>query len=160
MRKILLFFLSFSNISQDDRIHFLEDSYFNSTQRIFSNMLCRMLISLFLFHLSSASLLLIDRKNPCRAYGNASVFDITNLVRQWPVTLKGSGYDGREYNYWWSCAGRTGFCTDPDTAVCQQRTDETEIQFNAGNVSPQLWFGQFNGARGQVRQKPFRSSSY
>ena len=120
-----------------------------------SSMLYCMLISLFLLHLSSASLLLIDRKNPCRAYGNATVFDITNLVKNWPVTLQGTGCDGREYYYWWSCAGRTGYCTDSDSAVCQQRTDESQIRFNAGNVSPQLCFGQFNGAISQVLHRTF-----
>ncbi|CAF3751216.1 unnamed protein product [Rotaria sordida] len=104
------------------------------------------LISIFLTNLCWASLLLVDRKNPCRAYGNASVYDITNLVKTWPVTLKGTGFDGREYIYWWSCAGKTRQCEDTDTAICQQRIDEPVLRFNAGNVSPQLWFGLFNGA--------------
>jgi len=108
------------------------------------------LISIFLTSFSSASLLLIDRKNPCRAYGNASVYDITNLVKTWPVALQGTGADGREYNYWWSCAGKTGVCEDTDTAICQQRTDGVKIRYNAGNVSPQLWFGKFNGPAFQV----------
>ena len=103
------------------------------------------LISIFLINFCSASLLLIDRKNPCRAYGNASVYDITNLVKTWPVTLKGTGFDGNEYVYWWSCAGNTRECEDKDVAICQQRTDGAQIRFNAGNVSPQLWFGIFNG---------------
>ncbi|CAF1087823.1 unnamed protein product [Adineta ricciae] len=106
-------------------------------------------LSICLMNICSGSLLLIDRKNPCRAYGNGSVYDITNLVSQWPVTLKGSGYGG-EYYYWWSCAGNTRYCEDADTAVCQQRTDGPSIQYNAGNVSPQLWFGVFNGAATQV----------
>jgi hypothetical protein len=108
------------------------------------------LISIFLTNLCSASLLLVDRKNPCRAYGNASVYDITNLVKTWPVTLKGSGFYGEEYIYWWSCAGTTRQCEDTDTAICQQRTDGPTIRFNAGNVSPQLWFGVFNGAAFRV----------
>lgn len=98
---------------------------------------------------SSASLLLIDEKNPCRARGNATVFDITNLVEKWPVPLKGSGVGG-EYIYWWSCSGNTKVCDDSDTTVCQQRADESILTFNAGNLSPQLWFGQFNGASVQV----------
>lgn len=108
------------------------------------------LISIFLINLSLGSLLLVDRKNPCRTYGNATVYDITNLVKKWPVTLVGSGIDDKEYNYYWSCAGKTQYCEDTDTAVCQQRTDATELRFNAGNVSPQLWFGQFNGGPFQV----------
>ncbi len=104
------------------------------------------LISIFLINLSSASLLLVDHKNPCRAYGNGTVYDITNLAKPWPITLKGTGFSGVEYYfYWWSCAGRTGYCNNPDTAVCQQRIDGPPIRFNAGNVSPQLWYGQFNG---------------
>ncbi|CAF2638903.1 unnamed protein product [Rotaria sp. Silwood2] len=103
------------------------------------------LISIFLINLCWTSLLLVDRKNPCRAYGNASVYDITNLVDTWPVPLKGPGFDGREYIYWWSCAGETRQCEDTDTAICQQRIDESSLRFNAGNVSPQLWFGLFNG---------------
>jgi len=102
------------------------------------------LISIFLISFSSARLLLIDRKNPCRAYGNGSVYDITNLVKTWPIALDGPGFGG-EYIYYWSCAGRTGICEDTDTAVCQQRPDELELRWNAGNVSPQLWFGLFNG---------------
>jgi len=107
------------------------------------------LISIFLINLSSASLLLVDHKNPCRAYGNASVYDITNLVKTWPITLNGNGYGG-EYYYWWSCAGKTQHCEDNDVAVCQQRTDGSIVRFNAGNVSPQLWFGKFNGPAFQV----------
>ena len=53
-------------------------------------------------------------------------------------------------NYWWSCAGNTRYCEGVDIAVCQQRTDGPSIQYNAGNVSPQLWFGVFNGAATQV----------
>ncbi|CAF4198122.1 unnamed protein product, partial [Rotaria magnacalcarata] len=34
-------------------------------------------------------------------------------------------------------------------AVCQQRVDAPELQFNAGNVSPQLWYGLFNGPASQ-----------
>jgi hypothetical protein len=96
------------------------------------------LISILLINLSSASLLLVDHKNPCRAYGNGSVtYDITNLVKTWPVTLTGTGAGGFEhYYYWWSCAGHTGHCGDPDTAVCQQRVDGALPLFNAGNVSP------------------------
>lgn len=103
-----------------------------------------------IINLSCGSLLLIDRHNPCRAYGNASVYDITNLAKTWPILLNGTGIDGREYTYWWSCTGQTGQCQDPNVAVCQQRIDEPIIQFNAGNLSPQLWFGQFNGAMSQV----------
>ncbi|CAF3036867.1 unnamed protein product, partial [Rotaria sp. Silwood2] len=102
------------------------------------------LITIFLINFSFASLLLIDRKNPCRAYGNASVYDISNLVKTWPITLDGPGFGG-EYIYYWSCAGRTGICEDTDAAVCQQRTTELVPRWNAGNVSPQLWFGLFNG---------------
>jgi hypothetical protein len=112
------------------------------------------LISIFLTNLSSASLLLVDRKNPCRAYGNASVYDITNLVKTWPIFLKGNGFYSQEvYNYFWSCAGNTKYCEDTDVAVCQQRTDAPIIRFNAGNVSPQLWFGKFNGPAFQVLKK-------
>lgn len=103
-------------------------------------------------NLSFESLLLIDRHNPCRAYGNASVYDITNLVKTWPVLLNGTGIDGKEYKYWWSCSGNIGECQDSDVAVCQQRLDGPTIQFNAGNLSPQLWFGQFNGAISQVNE--------
>ncbi len=117
-----------------------------------SIILSYILITIFLINFSSASLLLIDRKNPCRAYGNASVYDITNLVKTWPITLSGSGFGG-EYTYYWSCAGRTGICEDTDVAVCQQRTDELELRWNAGNVSPQLWFGIFNGPAGHVITK-------
>ena len=109
-----------------------------------------LLLSLCLVRLCSTSLLLVDRQNPCRAHGNASIYDITNIVKQWPLALKGTGADGREYIYWWSCAGHTGECEDVDTTVCQQRTDQTELRFDAGNLTPQLWFGQFNGATGQV----------
>lgn len=117
-----------------------------------STILTYILINIFVIEFSSASLLLVDRKNPCRAYGNASVYDITNLVKTWPTTIMGSGFDRKEYIYWWSCAGKTVHCQDTDTAVCQQRTDGTEIRFNAGNVSPQLWFGTFNGAAFQVKR--------
>ncbi|CAF1491617.1 unnamed protein product [Adineta steineri] len=108
------------------------------------------LINTFQINLCSASLLLVDRKNPCRAYGNASVYDITNLVKEWPITLQGPGFSAGEYNYWWSCAGKTQYCEDIDTAVCQQRIDGSPVRFNAGNVSPQLWFGLFNGAAFQT----------
>jgi hypothetical protein len=117
-------------------------------------MLRCILISIFLINLSSASLLLVDHKNPCRAYGNASVYDITNLAKTWPITLTGPGFGGIErYYYWWSCAGHTGHCNNPDTAVCQQRVDGSLPLFNAGNVSPQLWFGKFNGAAFTVYEK-------
>ena len=105
---------------------------------------------LYLIGYGSCSLLLVDRKNPCRAYGNATVFDITKLVDKWPITLTGPGADGREYYYWWSCLGKTDQCSDPDVAVCQRRTDQSDLFFNAGNLSPQLWFGQFNGASVEV----------
>lgn len=42
-------------------------------------------IVIFVKDFCSASLLIVDRKNPCRAYGNWSVYDITNLVKTWPV---------------------------------------------------------------------------
>ncbi|CAF1105214.1 unnamed protein product [Rotaria magnacalcarata] len=106
------------------------------------------LISIFLKNICLASLLLIDPKNPCRAYGNASVYDITDLVDTWPAALNGPGFGGK-YIYWWSCAGNTGKCEDTDVAVCQQRVDAPELQFNAGNVSPQLWYGLFNGPASQ-----------
>lgn len=109
------------------------------------------LLSAMLVSFSSASLLLVDRKNPCRAYGNASVYDITNLVPHWPAQLLGAGADNSQYYYWWSCAGMTQKCQDTDVAVCQQRTDEQILTWNAGNVSPQMWFGVFNGPAGQVR---------
>ncbi len=120
-----------------------------------SIILSYILISIFLPNLCSSSLLLVDRKNPCRAYGNASVYDITNLVKTWPITLQGTGFDGSEYTYWWSCAGKTRYCEDPDTSICQQRTDGTPVRFNAGNVSPQLWFGIFNGAAFHVTKTNF-----
>ena len=110
------------------------------------------LISVFLINLCSPSLLLVDHKNPCRAYGNASVYDITNLVKKWPVGLKGPGVGG-EYTYWWSCAGKTQKCADKDTAICQQPFSDPFVQFNAGNVSPQLWFGIFNVPETQVNKK-------
>lgn len=102
----------------------------------------------------SGSLLLIDRKNPCRAYGNASVFDITNLVKQWPIGINGPGFGG-EYTYWWSCAGNTKMCEDPDVAVCQERIDSPIPKWNAGNLAPQLWYGVFNGAAFQVKMNIF-----
>ena len=107
------------------------------------------LINVFLMNLCSTSLLLVDHKNPCRAYGNASVYDITNLVKKWPVGLRGPGVGG-EYVYWWSCGGITRKCKDNDIAVCQQPTSDPIVQFNAGNVSPQLWFGVFNGPEVEV----------
>ena len=110
------------------------------------------LISIFLTSPCSTSLLLIDHKNPCRAYGNGSVYDITNLVKSWPVTLQGPGFGGGEYFYWWSCAGKTQHCENKDIAVCQQASDNSGIQYNAGNLSPQLWFGPFNGPEGQVNK--------
>lgn len=114
-----------------------------------SRLLPYLLPFIYLAVLCQASLLLVDPKNPCRAYGNASVYDISNLFTEWPVTLQGPGVGG-EYYYWWSCAGNTRYCEDTDVAICQQRTDQTNIRFNAGNLSPQLWFGVFNGPAAQV----------
>lgn len=108
------------------------------------------IFSLVFLPIYSASLLLVDRHNPCRAHGNGTVYDITNLVPKWPVPLNGTGFNGEEYIYWWSCAGKTELCDDPDVSVCQQRTDGAPIRFKAGNVTPQLWFGLFNGAATQV----------
>ena len=115
-----------------------------------SSILPYLLTILFLRNLCSGSLLLVDHKNPCRAYGNGTVYDITNLVEAWPVALKGSGFDGTEYIYWWSCAGSTRHCRDKDSAICQETMGRYPVDFNAGNVSPQLWFGLFNGAAFQV----------
>lgn len=109
------------------------------------------LAGLLLTNFSSASLLLVDRKNPCRAYGNASVYDITNLVQQWPAGVVGTGFDGRVYIYWWSCAGAMRKCESDDVAVCQHQMGGSGRDFNAGNLSSQLWFGQFNGAASEVR---------
>ena len=119
--------------------------------RILTLLSCFVIVT-FLINPSSTSLLLVDPKNPCRAYGNASVYDITNLVEKWPVAIKGPGFDEREYTYWWSCAGKIKLCSNEDVAICQQRMDETILRFDAGNVSPQLWFGVFNGPAVQVNE--------
>ncbi|CAM4886127.1 unnamed protein product [Rotaria socialis] len=108
------------------------------------------MLSLFLFGLlldsfTSASLLLVDRNSSCRAYGNASVYDITNLVPQWPTGIVGTGFDGRVYIYWWSCVRSMRRCDSDDVAVCQQQRGGSMQEFNAGSLSSQLWFGQFNG---------------
>ena len=126
-------------------LHMKPNSLFRMIQPIF-------LLFLVFLPFCAPSLLLVDRHNPCRAHGNATVYDITNLVPQWPIPLKGTGYNGQEYIYWWSCAGKSQQCDDPDVSVCQQRTDGAPIRFKAGNLSPQLWFGLFNGAAAQVQK--------
>lgn len=107
-------------------------------------------------HAPPASLLLRDTANPCVAYGNGTVFNITSLFR-WPAVVNGmTDGDGKQYEYSWACGGlrlsaadsRNGTSAPPcggdDVAVCQHDRPLT-LDYNAGAVSTALWLGQFNG---------------
>eukprot|EP01092_Planopodium_desertum_P011214 TRINITY_DN5125_c0_g1_i2.p1 TRINITY_DN5125_c0_g1~~TRINITY_DN5125_c0_g1_i2.p1 ORF type:complete len:101 (+),score=5.28 TRINITY_DN5125_c0_g1_i2:28-303(+) len=62
------------------------------------------LLLAFCFSFASASLLIKDKHNPCRAYGNATTYDITDLF-DWPITVSHPGGYNQTYTYWWSCNG-------------------------------------------------------
>jgi hypothetical protein len=103
---------------------------------------------------ATASLLIRDAHNPCVAYGNATIFNITSLFR-WPAVVTGPpDYDNKKYQYSWACGGLAAkamangshtACADNDTAVCQH-DPTTGLEYNAGALSTALWLGAaFNG---------------
>ena len=107
-------------------------------------------------HATPASLLLRDAANPCVAYGNGTIFNITSLFR-WPAVVDGlEDADGKQYQYSWACgglrlSGRAGPkngtlapCGGDDVAVCQHDRP-LALDYDAGAVSTALWLGQFNG---------------
>ena len=105
-----------------------------------------LILASLLCDVSLASLLLRDAHNPCVAYGNATVFNITSLF-EWPATALGTDFEQKQYQYSWACAGlpiattaskrgnqsSSAVCAG-DVAVCQHDRP-LALDFNAGAVS-------------------------
>jgi len=86
----------------------------------------------------NCSLLVKDKTNPCRAYGNGTTYDISNLFN-WPIQITGPG-NGGPYPYWWSCLGKGTACGD-NVAVCQLASG---IYWDGGDVPSALWLANYN----------------
>eukprot|EP01121_Diplochlamys_sp_Union-15-3_P015735 TRINITY_DN5254_c0_g1_i1.p1 TRINITY_DN5254_c0_g1~~TRINITY_DN5254_c0_g1_i1.p1 ORF type:complete len:173 (+),score=30.65 TRINITY_DN5254_c0_g1_i1:25-519(+) len=75
--------------------------------------------AVFCFYLCLSSQLEPDAKNPCVAYGNGTVFDISSLF-SYPVVISD---DPRNYTYWWNpCSGYKCNSYQPPGkfAICQK----------------------------------------
>eukprot|EP00039_Didymoeca_costata_P016139 m.285511 g.285511 ORF g.285511 m.285511 type:complete len:218 (-) comp16341_c0_seq16:48-701(-) len=111
---------------------------------------------LFLLVLATANAsILVPDKNPCVAYGNGSVFNISSLF-DWPVKVRGPGLGG-EYEYTWDCHGgvkcendddnKTLLAMQPSIAVCQTKVSgdgSVGLSFPAGYATQTMWFASFN----------------
>eukprot|EP01092_Planopodium_desertum_P010372 TRINITY_DN45_c0_g1_i1.p1 TRINITY_DN45_c0_g1~~TRINITY_DN45_c0_g1_i1.p1 ORF type:complete len:187 (+),score=7.73 TRINITY_DN45_c0_g1_i1:51-611(+) len=90
----------------------------------------------------SASLLVRDKENPCRAYGNGTTYDISDLF-DWPVKVSWTGSYDQTFTYWWSCNGNLTIAPyecDAGTSICQR----ADNYYDCGDVAPALWLGNFN----------------